>query len=313
MFKPEQPIQIPDFSSVHTGHRSISHIPASQDNLPVVFLSRHSFSPPYSSGFIPSWQYEGATELNEGFIRLTPDRQSKRGRLWNKFRYLERSWQAIVAFRVMGQGAKLFGDGFAFWYTKDKLRDGMLLGSADDFIGLSLMFDTYDNEEGKGPRPHPYITAYVNDGSTKFDHDALHESPFVGGCTSKFREQYDEAKDGIAGISPPKPSLIRITYLAPLRELRIEVDAKNEGTWQECTVVEDVELPSGYHFGFSASTGQLADNHDIFEVKIGKIDDEVISMIAEKDKNRDGKESLETQEENPTQKRNVKDQGFFFF
>lgn len=30
------------------------------------------------------------------------------------------------------------------------------------------------------------------------------------------------------------------------------------GTWSPCFVVNDIDLPTGYYFGFTASTGDLA-------------------------------------------------------
>ena len=43
---------------------------------------------------------------------------------------------------------------------------------------------------------------------------------------------------------------------------------KENGEWDECFVVRDVFLPSGHYFGATASTGDLADNHDIVSIKV---------------------------------------------
>merc|ERR550514_1703196 len=47
--------------------------------------SMHLLQHPYApNGFdIPHWDFTGDTSLNDRSIRLTPDRQSKRGSLWN--------------------------------------------------------------------------------------------------------------------------------------------------------------------------------------------------------------------------------------
>jgi len=37
-----------------------------------------------------------------------------------------RHWELHVHFKVHGKGKDLFGDGFAIWYTKDRLELGML-------------------------------------------------------------------------------------------------------------------------------------------------------------------------------------------
>ena len=52
-------------------------------------------------------------------MRLTPDRQSRRGGIWNVKPWFHgektHAFEAIIQFHVHGQGTKLFGDGFAFW------------------------------------------------------------------------------------------------------------------------------------------------------------------------------------------------------
>ena len=45
--------------------------------------------------------------------------------------------------------------------------------------------------------------------------------------------------------------------------------------WNECFVVDNVNLPTGYYMGFSAATGELADNHDIISVRVFDVDKEV--------------------------------------
>lgn len=35
-----------------------------------------------------------------------------------------RKWELHVQFKVHGGGKSLFGDGFAIWYTKDRMKSG---------------------------------------------------------------------------------------------------------------------------------------------------------------------------------------------
>lgn len=46
------------------------------------------------------------------------------------------------------------------------------------------------------------------------------------------------------------------------------MDTRNDGSWELCFSVPDVYLPQGYHFGMTAATGDLADNHDIISFKV---------------------------------------------
>lgn len=35
-----------------------------------------------------------------------------------------KDWEMLLHFKVHGQGDTLFGDGFALWYTKERMQDG---------------------------------------------------------------------------------------------------------------------------------------------------------------------------------------------
>ena len=65
----------------------------------------------------------------------------------------------------------LFGDGFAFWYARDRMVEGPVFGSKDMFSGLAIIADTYSNHNGPHNHQHPYISAMVNNGSVTYDHD----------------------------------------------------------------------------------------------------------------------------------------------
>lgn len=74
---------------------------------------------------IPFWDFSGNAVVSENFIRLTPDRQSKRGAVWNNKPCMLNQWEVTIEFKVHGQGKHLFGDGWGFFYTRDRLNLGM--------------------------------------------------------------------------------------------------------------------------------------------------------------------------------------------
>lgn len=62
--------------------------------------------------------------------------QSKRGWLWARSPLSANQWTITLRFRVSGQGKRLFGDGFALWFTQNRYySDGPIHGFADKFIG----------------------------------------------------------------------------------------------------------------------------------------------------------------------------------
>lgn len=56
-------------------------------------------------------------------------------------------------------------------------------------------------------------------------------------------------------------------------------DVDNKGEWKECFTVKGVRLPTGYHFGASAATGDLSDNHDILAIRLYEIDNPKVSAV----------------------------------
>ncbi|XP_044293492.1 VIP36-like protein isoform X5 [Varanus komodoensis] len=111
----------------------------------------HSLAKPYQgvgSSTSSLWELMGNAMVMTHFIRLTPDVQSKQGAVWNRVPCYLRDWEMQVHFKIHGQGKKnLNGDGFAMWYTKDRMQPGPVFGSKDNFLGLGVFVDTYPNEE----------------------------------------------------------------------------------------------------------------------------------------------------------------------
>ena len=102
-------------------------------------LEDQSFQAPFtdynSNGqrITASYREGGQTKINEHFIRLTPDRQSKRGHLWSSRQIDVQDWSVVLEFRVSGQGKTLFGDGLAFWFTDmPNICPGEVFGVIDD-------------------------------------------------------------------------------------------------------------------------------------------------------------------------------------
>lgn len=186
-----------------------------------------------------------------------------------------RNWEVHVGFKVHGKGNELFGDGFAIWYTKDRMQTGPVFGSKDHFSGLAIILDTYSNHNGPHnvsgmyacgnviliplciQHQHPYLSAMVNNGTWSYDHDRDGTHTQLAGCEVRFRNvDYD--------------TFISIRYENDV--LSVSTDLENRNEWKNCFVVNNVELPTGYYFGMSATTGDLSDNHDIHSFKFFDID-----------------------------------------
>ncbi|GCB77809.1 hypothetical protein scyTo_0018517 [Scyliorhinus torazame] len=167
---------------------------------------------------------------------------------------LMQDWEVQVHFKVHGQGKKnLNGDGFAIWYTKNRMQAGTVFGSIDPFSGLGIFVDTYPNEEKQQERIFPYISAMVNNGSLSYDHSRDGRPTAIGGCTALVRNLDHD-------------TFVVTRYLKRRLTVMINIEGKNE--WKDCIDLPGVRLPLGYYFGVSSATGDLTDNHDIVSVKV---------------------------------------------
>ncbi|CAG9819269.1 unnamed protein product [Phaedon cochleariae] len=224
------------------------------------FMKReHSLVKPYyGSGLdIPFWQFTGNTIVTPNYIRLVDDTQSRSGAIWNTLPVSSHNWDLQVHFKVHGKGKDLFGDGFAIWYAKNHSIAGPVFGSVDFFQGLAIILDTYSNHNGPHNHQHPYISAMINNGSLSYDHDRDGTHTQLAGCEAKFRNlNYD--------------THISIRYEKDT--LTVSTDIENKAAWKECFKVQGVRLPTGYHIGISATTGDLSDNHDIMSVRLFELD-----------------------------------------
>lgn len=179
------------------------------------------------------------------------------GSVWNQQKCFIRNWELVVDFKVAGKGKDLFGDGFVVWYARDRMINGPVFGSKDLFSGLAIIVDTYSNHNGPHNHQHPYISAMVNNGTLTYDHDRDGTHTQLAGCEARFRNvEYS--------------TVIKIRYDNDV--LSVYTDLENKNEWKECFTVDSVELPTGYYFGASATTGDLSDNHLINSIKFFELE-----------------------------------------
>ncbi|XP_053214591.1 protein ERGIC-53-like [Panonychus citri] len=216
------------------------------------FEYKYSYKGPYlaqKDGTVPFWIYEGSAIASEEMVRITPSLRSKKGSIWTKMPTTFDHWEIELWFRVNGRG-RLGADGLAFWYTDMKYPEGPVYGSADNWRGLGIFFDSFDND-GKGN--NPYIMAMVNDGSKSYDHQSDGFNQQMGGCLRDFRNK-------------PFPVRAKIEYYKNVLTILFHSgNSNNEDEYEMCTRVENVFLPQRGYFGVSAATGGLADDHDVLK------------------------------------------------
>lgn len=204
----------------------------------------------------PEWTSGGHTQVKKSFVRLTPNRQSKRGHVWNKNAIDSDEFSAIVSFRIHGTSRYVFADGLAIWITHERAhRDGPNHGFLEKYYGVGIVLDTYHNSEYKGA--HKDVIIQINDGTKDLE---THYKEDVKGCESAYR-YHSESEE-----FDPVYSFSRLQLGIKGNQLIVQMDPKAEGRWQECfktTLPFSSSWLRQATIGISASTGSLADNHEI--------------------------------------------------
>ncbi|GLV39697.1 ergic53 [Carabus blaptoides fortunei] len=216
------------------------------------FEYKYSFKPPYlaqKDGSVPFWEYGGNTIASSENVRIVPSLRSQKGAIWTRQPTNFEWWEVDIVFRVTGRG-RVGADGLAFWFTETKgAYDGDVFGSSDQWVGLGVFFDSFDNDNKHN---NPYIMAVQNDGTRHFDHQNDGTTQQLAGCLRDFRNK-------------PFPTRARIEYyMNTLTLLFHNGMTNNDQDYEVCFRLENVKLPKFGYFGLSAATGGLADDHDVF-------------------------------------------------
>jgi len=217
------------------------------------FEYKFSFKPPYlaqKDGSVPFFEYAGNAIASEESVRITPSLRSQKGMIWSKELTNFDWWEVEMTFKVTGRG-RIGADGLAFWYTANKGVEGPVYGSSDQWNGLGVFFDSFDNDNKHN---NPYVMAMTNDGAKNFDHQNDGSTQQLAGCLRDFRNK-------------PFPVKAKIEYFKnTLTVLFHNGMSNNDKDFEMCIRAENVVLPKQGYFGVSAATGGLADDHDVLRL-----------------------------------------------
>lgn len=214
------------------------------------YLPRHSFRTTSFTG----WSFGGDTVIMDDFIRLTPTEKGRKGWLWNSFPNSYTDWLVLTELRVSpnpDSPARLGADGMAVWFTKERSQPGPIFGNKDQWTGLGVILDTFDNDN---KRDNPRIQIVMNDGTRNYDKNQDGRNIELASCQVNFRGQV--------------PIKLKIAYFN--KRLQVSYDTSGQvfeehRKWTVCNAEPlYLELPRLGYFGVTAETGDLFDNHDVY-------------------------------------------------
>eukprot|EP00948_MAST-09A_sp_MAST-9A-sp1_P001662 g1662.t1 len=232
-------------------------------------LEQLLMKPPYDNydsfgkRVLKNYQAYGDSAINENFVRLTPDRQSKEGWLFSKSKIGTSRFSLVFRVRLSGQGKSLFGDGLTIFLTDRSNPFGGRFDSKDieskDFNGFALVLDTFKNPESliRGTKDTMTFSKLPSDERE--------------GCDADIR--FFEGRDDFSASK--SNSYLRIQFKQEMYSggyLQVDYDARGTGDWQHCftmkgkVVDKSVFDVANAYVAINAHTGQLADNHDLLSV-----------------------------------------------
>ncbi|KAM8973180.1 protein ERGIC-53-like [Pelodytes ibericus] len=214
------------------------------------FEYKYSFKGPHVTlpdGTVPFWEFYGDAISGPDEIRLVPSLKNQKGSVWTLQNASFPDWEINVSLRIMGRG-QLGAEGLAVWYTREPGRTGTVYGSADQWDGVGIIFDTFDNDF-KGN--NPVILIVGNNGKLSYDHSQDGASQALGSCVVHYRNTI-------------RPFKAKISYYQ--KTLRVAVFtglSPGDDDYELCAQVTNMVVPSTGYFGISAATGTLTDDYDV--------------------------------------------------
>eukprot|EP00794_Sanderia_malayensis_P019390 gene19390-21315_t len=213
---------------------------------------KFSFKGPHlvnKQGNVPFWKHYGSAIAGDEQVRITPSLKDQKGSIWTKNKNTNEFWEIEVWFKVTGRG-RVGGDGLAVWYNEEAGHTGPVFGSSDNWKGMGLFFDSFDND---GEQNNPYVMVMLNDGTKVYNHFGDGFNQQLGGCMRDFRNR-------------PHPVRAKVRYFdGVLTVFYHNGMSTKDDDFELCMRAENVQLPKQGYFGISAATGGLADDHDVLK------------------------------------------------
>lgn len=231
------------------------------------------------------WNFGGSTVMTRNMMRLTQDTQDRKGWLWNDYPLESEHWEIAFTLEIFSK-PNYGGDGMCMWVLSsdhdpsfaddDKGLSGPVMGLMEDFEGMGVCFDVYDNDQRRN-NPSVFSMYQSKDNKKTFNHDNDYEDDMIKETPPQFLNtallgsKEKVAHKCVADVrNAGKPHKVLVKYLHGM--LHVYIDSQTGQGYKFCFLVEVKQSLLDYHIAFTAATGQVADAHDVHEVTVRYLD-----------------------------------------
>ncbi|EKE41661.1 hypothetical protein ENUP19_0149G0006 [Entamoeba nuttalli] len=190
------------------------------------------------------FQIKGDAYTNGRYMYITADKKSQKGMVSLKKRIISDYFNVTYEFSLLSISNKKHGDGMAFWLTPEQLDIGTALGGQEQWKGLAIFVDTFQNSYASIPS----IQLIYNDGTLTYE--PKRDGIDISKRTCSFT------------IDRNSPQRLTVNYING----KINIDFNNE----QCTYYNQ-KLPKGLVVSVSGLTGELSDTQILNSIEIEDI------------------------------------------
>ncbi|KAJ3127775.1 hypothetical protein HK100_009554 [Physocladia obscura] len=261
-------------------------------------LSSHSFTWPFLD--VPfgnsNFDYGGDAIINlkDRRIVLTPDEPHHSGWIWSKQQLVSTAWTSTFEFAISGKHGLFHGDGFAFWFTRNRgavsTPSGPVFGNIDNYVGLAVIFDTFKNSKQLVSHKFPYVSVSIGDGIKGYHFESDNIENELGGCSIDGLLRNANLRT-LARVEYVKEEYLRVLKHNNLQaveestnfdlfystsKVSLNLNGDDKSSWKECTLIKNASLPTFGYMGFTARTGAASDHHEIISLETNGISNVII-------------------------------------
>ncbi|CAL8096663.1 unnamed protein product [Calicophoron daubneyi] len=204
------------------------------------------------------WNLGGSARFHDGVLTLVPSQSNRAGVAWNGIPVDYCNWEVNIAFSIQS-GGYYFADGWALFYTMEPITEVVLdpykniMGGPNDYQGVALIHDTYNSFLFDTNFPRLY--ALVSGGSDRYYHYRN------GWSLRRYSCHFSCLNDQC-----------RIKFEYWNRNLYVTAMDWN-GNCKDYKRFENVVLPAGGYFSFTAFNDYYYETVNIHEFKVEEYTD----------------------------------------